>query len=89
LPMDSTMGLFPAKYDIKSPNHVIMRITKGCTPDYLENAEPKRTPPMYHAGGKPVMEKYLVNPNVKVTPLRLPPRNDDDDIDCEWELKLA
>jgi hypothetical protein len=89
LPMDSTMGLFPAKYDIKSPNHVIMRITKGRTPEYLEGAEPKRTPPMYHAGGKPIMEKYLVNPKIKVTPLRLPPRNDDDDIDCEWELKLA
>jgi len=89
LPMDSTIGLFPAKYAIKSPNHVIMRITKGRTPDYLENAEPKRTPPMYHEGGGPIMEKYLVNPKIKVTPLRLPPRNDDDDIDCEWELKLA
>ena len=91
LPMDSTSttGLFPAKYDVKSPNHVIMRITKGLTPEYLDGAEPLRTPPMYHDGGRSIMEKYLVNPKIKVTPLRLPPRNDDDEIDCEWELALA
>ena len=43
---------------------------------------------MYHEGGKPIMEKYLVNPKIKVTPVRLPPRNEYDDIDCEWELKI-
>ena len=42
---------------------------------------------MYHEGGQPILEKYLVNPKIKVTPLRVPPRNADDDIDCEWELK--
>jgi hypothetical protein len=86
--MDSTMGFFPAKYDVKSPNHVVMKIGKGKWPAYMENAMLQRTPPMYHDGGKPILEKYLVNPKIKVTPLRVPPRNEYDDIDCEWELKI-
>ncbi len=88
LAMDSTMGYFPAKYDIKSPNHVIVKIEKGSTPDYLDNAGIPRTPPMYHQGGVPIMEKYLVNPKIKVTPVRVPLRNEYDDVDCEWELRL-
>ena len=56
-------------------------------PDYLDNAPIPRTPPMYHEGGIPIMERYLVNPEIKVTPLRLPPRNEHDDVDCEWDLR--
>jgi hypothetical protein len=87
LSMDSTMGYFPAEYDVRGPNHVIVRIGKGRTPDYLDNAPIPRTPPMYHEGGIPIMERYLVNPEIKVTPLRLPPRNEHDDVDCEWDLR--
>lgn len=86
--MDSTMGYFPAKYDIKNPNHVVMSIGKGKLPVYLENAVLQRTPPMYHQGGAPILEKYLVNPKIKVTPLRVPARNEYDEINCEWDLKL-
>lgn len=68
---DSTMGYFPAKYDIKSPNHAVMSIGKGKLPDCLENAALQRTPPMYHRGGAPILEKYLVHPKIKVTPLRV------------------
>lgn len=89
LAMDSTMGFFPATYDIKGPNHVVMRIGKGSWPDYMEGPNLQRTPPMYHQGGQPILEKYLVNPKIKVTPLRVPPRNEHDDIDCEWELTLG
>ena len=34
------------------------------------------------------MERYLVNTEIKVTPLRLPRRNEYDDVTCEWELRL-
>ena len=88
LAMDSTMGCFPAEYDIRGPYHVVVRIAKGSMPDYLDHAAVPRTPPMYHEGGAPIMERYLVNPGIKVTPLRLPPRNESDDIDCQWELRL-
>jgi hypothetical protein len=32
--------------------------------------------------------KY-VNPDIKIVPLKLPPRKSKDDIACQWELKLA
>ncbi len=89
LAMDSTMGFFPAEYDIKSPNHVTVKFTRGTWPDFMEKPNLQRTPPMYHEEGKPILEKYLVNPRIKVTPLRLSARNEYDDIDAEWELRLG
>ena len=88
LAMDSTMGYFPAEYDIKGPNHVVVKIGRGNWPDYMEKPNLQRTPPMYHQGGLPILEKCLVNPKIKVTPVRVPPRNEYDDIDCEWDLRL-
>ena len=31
---------------------------------------------------------YYVNPKIKVTPLKLPPRKSPDEIACQWEFKL-
>ena len=31
---------------------------------------------------------YLTNPKIKVTPLKLPPRESPDEIACQWEFKL-
>lgn len=88
LAMDSTIGYFPATCHIEGPNHVRLRIRKGSLPDYLDQAVFPRTPPMYHLGGAPIMERCLVNPEIKVTPLRLDPRGEDDDVLCEWELTM-
>jgi hypothetical protein len=88
LPLDNTVGLYPAEYDIKSPNHVIMTVMKCRTLDYFEKAEPERIVPMCQHLEKPVIEKYLVNPKIKVTPLVLPPRKSPEDIACRWEFKL-
>jgi hypothetical protein len=35
-----------------------------------------------------LMEKYLMNPRIKVTPLKLPPRKSQEEMACQWELKL-
>jgi len=88
LPLDNTIGLYPAEYEIKSPNHVIMTVTRCRTLDYFEKAEPERIEPMCHQMEKPVIEKYLVNPRIKVTPLILPPRKSPEEIACQWEFKL-
>jgi hypothetical protein len=37
---------------------------------------------------QPVMEKFLNNPKIKVTPLKRPPRKSADDTFCQWELKI-
>jgi len=88
LPLDSTIGLFPAEYDIKSPNHVIETVTKCRTLDYLEKNDPERIEPVCYRLEKQIMERYLINPKIKVTPLKLPPRKSPEEIACQWEFKL-
>jgi hypothetical protein len=88
LPLDSTIGLYPAEYEIKSPNHVIATITRCRTLDYLEKDEPERIEPICYRLEKQITEKYLINPKIKVTPLKLPPRKSPQEIACQWEFKL-
>ena len=66
----------------------MVTIRKCRTLEYLEAREPERIVPMCHVLGKPVMEKYLINPNIQVTPLKLPPRKSKDEIACQWEFKI-
>jgi hypothetical protein len=88
LPLDNVMGLYPAEYEVINDNHVIMTVVKCRTLDYFEKAEPERIVPMCHYLEKPVIEKYLVNPRIKVTPTVLPPRKSPEDIACKWEFKI-
>ncbi|MCX6000760.1 MAG: DUF6125 family protein [Chloroflexi bacterium] len=44
---DSTIGLFPASYEIRNPDHVVMTVTSGRIPGYLDGAKPERVPPTY------------------------------------------
>ena len=37
---------------------------------------------------KKAMEKYLINPKIKVTPLKLAPRQSPDEPSCVWEFKM-
>ena len=89
LPLDNTIGLFPCDYEIVDENHVIEIVTRCRSLDYLEKAEPERIYPMCHVLEKPVMERYLVNPRIEVTPLKLPPRQNPEEIACRWEFKMT
>ena len=88
LPLDNVMGLYPAEYEVINDNHVIMTVTQCRTLDYFEKADQDRIVPMCHELEKPVIEKYMVNPKIKVTPLVLPPRKSREEIACKWEFKL-
>ena len=89
LPPDNTTGgLFQPVYDIKSPNHVIMTLNRCKGLEFFEREAPERIQPMCHVMEKPLMEKVSLNPNVKVKPLKLPPRRSPQDIACQWELKI-
>jgi hypothetical protein len=88
LPLDSTIGLFPAEYNIKSPNHVIETVTKCRTLDYLEKNDPERIEPVCYRLEEQIMGKYLINPKIKITPLKLPPRKSLEEIACQWEFRL-
>lgn len=89
LPLDNTSGgLFVSEYDIKTPNHVILTVTRCLSLEYFERKAPERIVPMCHVMEGPIIQKYCVNPRVKVTPLKLPPRKSPDEIACQWELKI-
>jgi len=90
LPLDNTTqtGLFPATYEIISPNHVILTVQHCVTLRFMEKKAPERIPHVCHVLEKPCMEKYFLNPRLKVTPLKLPPRQSPDDIACQWDLSL-
>ncbi len=87
---DSHVGseLFAGELDIKSENHVITTTTKCAPLEFFERAAPERIQYFCHVLEKQVMEKYFNNPKIKVTPLKLPPRESPDDICCQFEIKL-
>jgi hypothetical protein len=80
--------LFGGKVDIKNENHVIATTTKCVIVELLEKGAPEKIEHLCHVMEKPVMEKFLNNPKIKVTPLKRPPRKDPNEIFCKWELKL-
>jgi len=89
LPLDNIVGgLFVQEYDIKSPNHVI-QTTKRCRSlEYFEEKCPERIQHVCHVTEPVLYKNYMLNPKLKITPLKLPPRKSKDDICCQWELKI-
>jgi len=89
LPLDNvTGGIFTPEADIKNANHVIWTIKKCRTLEFFEREAPERIAPVCNMTEKMVFEKYLINPKVKVTPLKLPPRKSADEPCCVWDLRL-
>src|SRR5512136_1403173 len=89
LPLDNNIGpLYPVEYDIKTPNHVIMNIMQCRSLISYEKAAPELIGPICHVLEQKLMEKYLMNPKIRVTPLKLPPRKNQEAMACQWELKL-
>jgi hypothetical protein len=89
LPLDNTMGnLYKAQYDIKNENHVIMTLPQCRSLLYYEREAPEMIDFFCHVLEERMMKKYFINPKLKVTPLKLPPRNSKDEIACQWELTI-
>jgi len=89
LPLDNTMGnLYKTQHNIINENHVIITIPQCRSLLYYEKKAPEMIHWFCHVLEKRVMEKYLINPKIKVTPLKLPPRKSPDEPSCVWEFKL-
>lgn len=89
LPLDNIIGgLFQPEYDIKSPNHVIMTFNRCKALEVFEREAPEQIEHTCHVLDPLVFKSYCINPNIKVTPLKLPPRKSQEEIACQWELKL-
>jgi hypothetical protein len=87
---DSFVGseLFAGDVDIKNENHVISTTTKCAVLEFFEKAAPDRMQYFCHTLEKTTMEKYFNNPRIKVTPLKLPPRDGPDAPCCSFEFKI-
>ena len=89
LPLDNTMGnLYKTQFNIINENHVIITIPQCRSLLYYERQAPEMINWFCHVLEKKAMEKYLVNPRIKVTPLKLPPRKSPEEISCQWEFKI-
>lgn len=89
LPLDNTTGgLFPAQAEIINPNHVIWTIPRCRSLEFFEAKAPERIQYVCYENEKRVIERYLVNRKIRVTPLKLPPRSSPDEIACKWEFKM-
>jgi hypothetical protein len=89
LPLDNTTGgLYPFIPEIINENHVIWTIPRCRSLEFFEAKEPWRIDQVCHVNEKKVIERYLINRKIKVTPLKLPPRNGPDDIACKWEAVM-
>jgi hypothetical protein len=89
LPLDNTMGnLYKAQYEIKDENHVILTLPQCRSLLYYEREDPEMINFFCHVLEERIMKKYFINPKVKVTPLKVPPRRSPEEIACQWELKI-
>jgi len=89
LPLDNTTGgLYPIQIEVINPNHVIWTIPQCQSLKFFEAKDPERIKYVCYENEKRVIERYMVNRKIKVTPLKLPPRNSPDEIACKWEAKM-
>ena len=74
--------------DIKSNNHAIFTLPTCVTLFALEKEG--REVQQCHVVCTKILSYYasLFNSDIKVTPLKLPPRDSNDDICCQWEFRL-
>ncbi len=83
--------LFDLDWDLKDSNHGIMTVTRCSGVTYWEKNQD-------HALQKFTCEEIEIpmfqriaeyfNPKMKATALKLPPRNGENDIACQWEFKI-
>jgi hypothetical protein len=89
LPLDNTTGgLFPAQIEVINPNHIVWTIPRCRSLEFFEAKAPERIKYVCYENEKRVIERYLVNRKIKVTPLKLPPRKGPNEIACKWEAKM-
>lgn len=90
LPLDNTLGgLYPVIPEIINENHVIWTIPRCRSLEFFEAKQPERIQQVCYVNEKKIIERYMINRKIKVTPLKLPPRSSPDDIACKWEAVMT
>jgi len=81
-------GLYPAEFEVINENHVRYTVRTCRSLDFFEKEAPERIEQVCWVNEPKMVQTYLVNPNIKVTPLKLPPRKSPDEIACMWEVTM-
>ena len=76
--------------ELESPQRGILTVTKCSILEALEREGQGREAEICHEVDSLVLRRYaeFFNPNIKVEPLFLPPREDREGICCRWEFTL-
>lgn len=85
--------IYPTQFKMEARNHGIFTIPRCISLEYLERTNRDAMIELVcgpngidHWGFQEIARYY--NPDIKVSPLKLPPRKSKDDIACQWEFKL-
>ncbi|MEA1958985.1 MAG: DUF6125 family protein [Chloroflexota bacterium] len=84
------MWIHDRTFELINKNHGIITYRNCQTLFHLEKEGTGRWATICHVLERRLFEltaKYF-NPKIKLTPLKLPPRDDGSDISCQWEFKL-
>lgn len=82
--------VFPRKFELENPNLGTMTFLRCLNLEWMEKKAPERIVPTCQELEKPALEGYtrMVNPKIKVTGLKVPPRKSPDEVACKWEFRL-
>lgn len=84
------MWIYDYEMDVKSNEHAILTIRTCPTLLSLEKEGKGREKLICQEMEPKIMGivAHYFNPNIRVTPLKMPPRKSKDEIPCKWEFKL-
>lgn len=83
-------GVYERSLELKDRNHGIITVTKCPSLEYFEKQGDGREVTICQGEETDLFIGWpkLVNPEIEVTCLKIPPRSSRDDIACQWEYKL-
>lgn len=86
-------GLYEFDLDIKNNNHAILTFTKCPSLSYFEKSGNEKDIHCLCGPGGVEEQAFIAicryfNPNMRCNGLKLPPRDNKDDVCCIWEFKL-
>jgi len=82
--------VYSIKYDIQDGNHAIGTVSHCATLDRFEKNAPEMIEILCHGVEVEAVEAQcrVLHPGMKVTALKLPPRQSPDEIACQWGFEL-
>lgn len=94
LPDGARPEAYAPEYEIKNNNHVIYTIKTCPSLNYWEKiGDEKAIHLTCDPGGmeEVTMQIYaeLINPDIKIIPVKLPPRKSKEEVACVWEIKVV